>query len=148
MAPKKVTRVSPSKRGEGSKPKPVAKKVSPSKRGEGSTNAKGIVAMKKKTAKVQESGVGNLPMTVAKGVVALGKKISNKKPAPTPAKSKPKSNVKVVTNRTELTSTKNYNDAIRAKIKEQTDIIKNAAREDTRKKAIQTARQLKSQLKK
>ena len=81
MAAKKVTRVSPSARGEGSKPKPVAKKVSPSKRGEGSANTKGIVAMKKKTAKVQESGVGNLPMTVAKGLVAVGKKIKSQTPA-------------------------------------------------------------------
>jgi hypothetical protein len=66
--------VSPSRRGEGSRAKPVAKRVSPSKRGEGSTNTKGIVAMKKKTAKIQESAVTNLPITVAKGLIALGKK--------------------------------------------------------------------------
>ena len=89
MAPKKTTRVSPSARGEGSKPKPVAKKVSPSKRGEGSTNTKGIVAMKKKTANVQEAGVANVAGTVAKAAIAVGKKLSSKIPKtkPTIAKS-------------------------------------------------------------
>ena len=86
MAAKKTTRVSPSKRGEGSKPKPVAKKVSPSKRGEGSSNTKGIVAMKKKTAKVQESAVGNIPMTVVRAAKVIadyaskGPKLPSTKP--------------------------------------------------------------------
>ena len=79
--PKKTTRVSPSARGEGSKRKPVAKRVSPSARGEGSTNAKATTAMKKKTAKVQEAGVGNIPMTVAKAAIAVGKKIKSQTPS-------------------------------------------------------------------
>jgi hypothetical protein len=79
--PKKTTRVSPSARGEGSKRKPVAKRVSPSARGEGSTNAKATVAMKKKTAKVQEAGVANVAGSLAKGAVAIGRKIKSQTPA-------------------------------------------------------------------
>jgi hypothetical protein len=88
MAPKKTTRVSPSARGEGSKAKPVAKKVSPSKRGEGSTNAKATVAMKKKTAKVKEAGVGNLPMAAAKLAMAIAKRVSSSGSAPKPLPAK------------------------------------------------------------
>lgn len=58
--------VSPSRRGEGSRAKPVAKRVSPSKRGEGKTNLEGFLAMKRKTIKRQEAGVTNLPMSLAR----------------------------------------------------------------------------------
>ena len=73
--PKRTTRVSPSARSEGSRAKPVAKRVSPSARSEGSKP----VAPKKPT-KVVESGVGNLPMTVAKAAIAVGKKIKSQTP--------------------------------------------------------------------
>ena len=77
---RKATVVSPSRRGEGSRPKPVAKRVSPSARGEGSTNLKATVAMKKKQAKVQEAGVANVAGTVAKGAIAIGKRIASQSP--------------------------------------------------------------------
>lgn len=87
-AAKKTTRVSPSARSEGSRAKPVAKRVSPSKRGEGSSNAKGTVAMKKKTAKVKEAGVANVAGSLVKGAVAVGKKIKSQTPAAKQASAK------------------------------------------------------------
>ena len=103
----KISVVSPSRRGEGSRPKPVAKRVSPSKRGEGSTNLKATLAMKKKQAKVQEAGVANVAGTIAKGAIALAKNINKTKTKPTQIKTTPKSNVtRIFKNEKELKESK------------------------------------------
>ena len=64
MAVKKS--ISPSRRGEGSRAKPKAKRVSPSMRKEGSKRVAPT-----RPSKIQESGVGNVPMTIAKGLSAI-----------------------------------------------------------------------------
>jgi len=109
-------------------------------------------AIAKSKPKVVEAGVGNIPMTAARAGIALGKRFMGgsakaSKGSEGPKKPAPKSNVKVVTNRTELTSTKNYNNAIRAKIKEQMDIIKSSPSDAKRNAAAQQATKLASQLK-
>lgn len=63
---KSYTRVSPSRRAEGSRTRPVAKRVSPSMRKEGSKRVAPT-----SPSKIQESGVGNIPMTIAKGISSL-----------------------------------------------------------------------------
>lgn len=77
MAAKKkptTSRVSPSKRGEGSKAKPKTSTVSPKARGENKTNLKGYKAGKLKNAKVEEAGLG----AVIRGAAALAKAVSKK----------------------------------------------------------------------
>lgn len=64
MAVKKS--VSPSRRGEGSRAKPKAKRISPSMRKEGNKRVAPT-----RPSKIQESGVGNVPMTIAKGLSAI-----------------------------------------------------------------------------
>ena len=110
------------------------------------------IAIARGKPKVVEAGVGNIPTTVARAGIALGKKFMGNsakasKGSEGPKKSAPKSNVKVVTNRTELTSTKNHNNAIRAKIKEQMYIMKSSPSEAKIKAAAQQASKLASQLK-
>ena len=95
--PKKTTRVSPSARGEGSRPKPVAKRVSPSVRGEG--------VRSDKPTKIVESGLGNLPMAVAKLAMAIAKQAPKSKPTIAKGQIKrtaPKSNVKVIPKGTKI----------------------------------------------
>ena len=110
------------------------------------------MASAKSKPKVVEAGVGNIPMTAARAGIALGKRFMGGsakagKGSEGPKKSAPKSNVKVATNRTELTSTKNHNNAIRAKIKEQMDIMKSSPSDAKIKAAAQQATKLASQLK-
>jgi hypothetical protein len=100
--PKKTTRVSPSARGEGSKRKPVAKRVSPSARGEGSTNTKATVAMKKNTAKVQESGVSNLPATIVKAAKTIYDYVGKSGKAAPKTNAAPSSNVKIIPSKTKV----------------------------------------------
>ena len=78
MALKKTTRVSPSARGEGSKAKrPASTSAKTVARGRATVKKKSAEGPKRSTAniytnpRVVEAGVGNLPMTIARGVSAL-----------------------------------------------------------------------------
>ena len=108
------------------------------------------IAIARGKPKVVEAGVGNIPTTVARAGIALGKKFMGNsakasKGSEGPKKSAPKSNVRVLSQKE---SKETHNAAIRAKIEKQMWTIKNAARAEDRQKAIQTARSLRTRLKK
>jgi len=93
---RKATVVSPSRRGEGSKAKrPASTSAKTVARGRATIKKKSAEGPKRSTAniytnpRVVEAGVGNLPMTVARAAVAVGKKIKGQqapKAKPTIAK--------------------------------------------------------------
>lgn len=68
-----TSRVSPSKRGEGAKPKPKTSTASPKARGEGSTNRKAMEVAASK--KVQEAGLGS---AIVRGAATAARAITGR----------------------------------------------------------------------